>query len=100
MYELKIYVFKGTVGVKEFFRHIVFQKENCQFTCGKRELSFKKARILFIGAANLPRLSVSFDGVFNGCKLGKSHRAACVELLGGDADLRAEAELTAVGKPR
>lgn len=45
-------------------------------------------------------VAVADDDVLGGGHLGQAHRAAGVQLLGADADLGAEAELSAVGEPR
>jgi signal transduction histidine kinase len=45
-------------------------------------------------------LAVACHDVLRGCHLGQPHRAAGVELLGRDTDLRAEAELSSVGEAR
>ena len=45
-----------------------------------------------------PGLTGAVDEVFVGGELGKGHRAAGVEFLGGDADFCAEAKFAAVGK--
>lgn len=45
-------------------------------------------------------VTVADDDVLGRGHLGKPHRAASVQLLSADADLRAEAELAPVGEPR
>ena len=45
-------------------------------------------------------LSVSVNDILGGGERGQTHRTARVQLLGRNADLRAEAELKAVGKAR
>src|ERR1043165_8171329 len=49
------------------------------------------------GSADVP---ITGDDVLGGGHLGQPHRAAGVQLLGGDADLGPEAELTAIGEAR
>jgi hypothetical protein len=44
------------------------------------------------------RLPLAADAVLVAGEFAQSHRAAGVEFVGGDADLRAEAELAAVGE--
>ena len=43
-------------------------------------------------------MSISSDYIFIAAKLLQTHRASGVELLRGDANLAAQAELTAVGE--
>ena len=43
---------------------------------------------------------VAADHIFEGCQLFGADRSARVQLVGGDADLGAEAELAAVGELR
>lgn len=50
-----------------------------------------------VGSAHV---AVADDDVLRGGHLGQAHRAAGVQLLGADADLGTEAELSAVGEPR
>lgn len=50
--------------------------------------------------ALLPHLPAAEDDVLRRRECLQAHRAARVELLGADADLRAEAELEAVGEAR
>ena len=65
----------------------------------RRQPPPRTARRAAPAAAALTDLSGAGDHVLGRGQLGQAHRSARVQLLRGDADLRAEAELLAVGEP-
>src|SRR5262245_1804255 len=54
----------------------------------------------FIAAGSRPHLSVAADAIIERAQLFRADRTARMHAAGGDADLGAEAELTAIGELR
>src|SRR5687767_10002915 len=67
-------------------------------TCGG--LNVPPRMPILIGARASPDVPVALHEVLVRAQLAQADRPAGVELLGGVADLRAHAELAAVGEPR